>query len=231
MAPARETVHPHRARDEPYDGPAKEGERDLVLSQLRPWPASAWGKRWGNGVGKGGGARTGGGLRSFGIGLKKGDFPVRRWTGVLRRMGIAGVAAVLATASATEAQSTPKGGAVTYQTKSDAELKQVLSPIQYKVTQREGTEPPVPERVLGQPRARDLRRRGLGRAALQLARQVRLRHRLAQLHQAARAGQRRREGGPQALHDPHRGPLQARRFAPGPRLRGRPRARPGCATA
>jgi methionine-R-sulfoxide reductase len=57
-------------------------------------------------------------------------------------MGIAGVAAVLTTASATEAQSTPKGGAVTYQKKSDAELKQVLSPIQYKVTQREGTEPP-----------------------------------------------------------------------------------------
>jgi peptide methionine sulfoxide reductase msrA/msrB len=74
--------------------------------------------------------------------LKKGDSLVRRWTGVLRRMGIAGVAAVLTTASATEAQSTPKGGAVTYQKKSDAELKQVLSPIQYKVTQREGTEPP-----------------------------------------------------------------------------------------
>ena len=68
---------------------------------------------------------------------------MRRWTGVFRRMGIAGVAAVLTTASATEAQSTPKeGGAVTYQKKSDAELKQVLSPIQYKVTQREGTEPP-----------------------------------------------------------------------------------------
>lgn len=31
---------------------------------------------------------------------------------------------------------------MTYQTKTDAELRQALSPIQYKVTQREGTEPP-----------------------------------------------------------------------------------------
>jgi len=31
---------------------------------------------------------------------------------------------------------------VTYQTKSDQELKQTLSPIQYKVTRRDGTEPP-----------------------------------------------------------------------------------------
>ena len=40
----------------------------------------------------------------------------------------------------------------------------------------------LPQRVLEQPRGRDLRGRGVGRAALLLARQVRLRHRLAQLH-------------------------------------------------
>ena len=45
----------------------------------------------------------------------------------------------------------------------------------------------VPQRVLEQPRGRHLRRRRLGRAAVQLARQVRLRHRLAELHEAARA--------------------------------------------
>ncbi len=77
---------------------------------------------------------------------------------------------------------------MTYQKKSDAELKQDLSPIQYEVTQHEGTEPPFQQRVLGQPRGRHLRRRRLRRAALQLARQVRLGHRLAELHAAARAG-------------------------------------------
>jgi peptide methionine sulfoxide reductase msrA/msrB len=52
------------------------------------------------------------------------------------------VAATLAVPAAGQAQSADKGAAVTYQKKSDAELKQTLSPIQYKVTQRDGTEPP-----------------------------------------------------------------------------------------
>ena len=69
---------------------------------------------------------------------------------------------------------------------SDAQLRKSLSPMQYDVTQREATEPAFHNAVLGQPPGRDLRRRGLGRAAVQLARQVRLRHRMAELHQAAR---------------------------------------------
>ena len=50
----------------------------------------------------------------------------------------------------------------------------------------------VPQRVLEQPRARDLRGRRLRRAALLLARQVRLGHGLAELHAPAREGQRQR---------------------------------------
>jgi methionine-R-sulfoxide reductase len=62
--------------------------------------------------------------------------------GVLLTLGIAGTAVALATPAPAGAQSATPGGAVTYQTKSDQELKQTLSPIQYKVTRRDGTEPP-----------------------------------------------------------------------------------------
>ena len=69
----------------------------------------------------------------------------------------------------------------------DADLKTKLSPLQYQVTQHEAHRASVPERVLGQPRAGHLRRCRLGRAAVQLTRQVRFGHRLAELHEAARS--------------------------------------------
>jgi methionine-R-sulfoxide reductase len=56
-------------------------------------------------------------------------------------LGLAAAAGLSAPAPAS-AQSAIRGGAVTYQKKSDEELKKTLSPIQYKVTRRDGTEPP-----------------------------------------------------------------------------------------
>jgi methionine-R-sulfoxide reductase len=57
-------------------------------------------------------------------------------------MGGLAATLALATPSPGQAQSAHKGAAVTYQKKTDAELKQTLTPIQYKVTQNDGTEPP-----------------------------------------------------------------------------------------
>lgn len=58
------------------------------------------------------------------------------------RMLLLGAALTLVGAPTVYGQSAARGEAVTYRKKSDAELKRILSPIQYKVTQRDGTEPP-----------------------------------------------------------------------------------------
>jgi methionine-R-sulfoxide reductase len=57
-------------------------------------------------------------------------------------LGIAWTAAAVAVPAVAQAQSARPGGAVTYEKKSDEELKRTLSPIQYKVARRDGTEPP-----------------------------------------------------------------------------------------
>ena len=80
----------------------------------------------------------------------------------------------------------------------------------------------VPQRVLEQPRGRHLRRRRLGPAAVLVDRQVRQRHRMAELHPAPRARRRHREGRRHALDEAHRGALVGRRQPPRPRLRRRP---------
>ena len=54
--------------------------------------------------------------------------------------------------------------------------------------------------------------------------QVRERHRLAELLRADRRGSRPRGARREPRHDPHRDPLRALRFAPGPRLPRRPAA-------
>ena len=96
-------------------------------------------------------------------------------------------------------------------------------PAAVPVTQEEGTEPRLPQRVLEQPRARHLRRRRLGPAAVRLDRQVR------QPLRAGRAspGRSSRDAVTEkvdrrALDEAHRGALVGRRQPPRPRLRRRP---------
>jgi peptide methionine sulfoxide reductase MsrB len=72
----------------------------------------------------------------------------------------------------------------TYTKDPDAIAK--LTPEQFRVTQQDATERPGTGEYLAQQGAGDLRRRGLGRAAVRLVGQVRKRLRLAQLHQADR---------------------------------------------
>ncbi|GAC1691125.1 MAG: hypothetical protein NVS9B3_09730 [Gemmatimonadaceae bacterium] len=53
-----------------------------------------------------------------------------------------GALAATGTAAAGAQGATPRVHAMTYQKKTDAELRAALTPVQYQVTQREGTEPP-----------------------------------------------------------------------------------------
>ena len=76
-------------------------------------------------------------------------------------------------------------------TMSDAELRQRLTPEQYHVTKENGTEPPFQNEYWDNHEAGIYVDVVSRRTALQLARQVRLGHGLAELHQAAR--ERKRE--------------------------------------
>jgi len=52
------------------------------------------------------------------------------------------LALALATADRVRAETKPKGWPVDFKKPSDADLKKTLNPLQYQVTQHEGTEPP-----------------------------------------------------------------------------------------
>ena len=75
----------------------------------------------------------------------------------------------------------------------DPEAISQLSPRQYAVTQEAATEPAFDNEFWDKKEAGHLRRHRVGRAPVRLHQEVRQRLRLAQLHGAARAGQRRRE--------------------------------------
>ena len=108
--------------------------------------------------------------------------------------------------------------------KSEQEWREQLTPEQYEVLRQGRHRAAVHRRVRLQQGVRRLPLRGLRRDAVQGRHEVRLGHRLAELHRA-----RRRRGGraaprQQPVHAPHGGPLPHLRRAPRPRLRRRPRA-------
>ena len=67
---------------------------------------------------------------------------------------------------------------------SDKDLRARLTPMQYKVTQEERTEPPFNNAYWGQQKGGNLCGRGFRRAAFQLQRQIHIRNGMAQLHPA-----------------------------------------------
>ncbi len=118
--------------------------------------------------------------------------PVRSRSQLLSLVGLSLI--IAAAAPPATADSTPQGGKpgarpavfsrTSYRKPTDAELRQRLSPMAVRGHAAGRHRAAVPERVLGQPRGGALRGRRDRRAAVQLDRQVRLGHRLAELHQA-----------------------------------------------
>ena len=103
------------------------------------------------------------------------------------------------------------------------DLQKKLTPEQYRVTQQCGHRAALPQRLLEQPKPGIYVDVVSGEAAVQFAGQVRLRLRLAQLHEARRGPMKVAENT-DATHGMERTEVRSpnRRLASRPRLRRRP---------
>ena len=111
-----------------------------------------------------------------------------------------------------EAEAAEPPGEPKYAKPSDAELRQKLTPLQYQVTQKEGTEPAFKNEYW------DNKKPGIyvdivsGEPLVYFHGQVRFRHRLAEFYKTPGAGKHRGAGGPPPVLEAHRGAQQTRRF-------------------
>ena len=123
-----------------------------------------------------------------------------------------------------EAEAADPPGDPKYAKPSDAELRQKLTPLQYQVTQKEGTEPAFKNEYWDNKKAGIYVDIVSGEPLVHFHGQVRFRHRLAEFHQAPGAGKHRGAGGPPPVLEAHRGAQQTRQFPSRPCLSRRPGA-------